>query len=57
MRPWHANSSLQGGRLCCHTLTHFACFSETAGEKIQAEKNGVWEKHNERKHNGRIGAV
>lgn len=57
MRPWHANSSLQGGRLCCHTLTHFACFSETTGEKIQAEKNEVWEKHNERRHNGRIGAV
>lgn len=43
MRPWHAYSSLQVGRLCSHTPTHFACFSETTGEKTQAEKNGVGE--------------
>lgn len=39
MKPWHAHSSLQGGRQCSHTQTRSACLSETTGEKNQAEKS------------------
>ena len=55
MKPWRAHSSLQGGRQYSHTQTHSACLSETTGEKNQAEKSVVWEKHVS--HHGRVLAV